>query len=544
MIEAKEITLSFGQQVLFKNVNILFVPGNCYGLIGANGAGKSSFLKILSGELEPDKGEIIKGKKDRIAVLKQDHFEFDEYTVLDTVIMGHKKLYSLMKEKDEIYNRPDFSEEDGIRASELETEFAEMNGWEAEPEAAVLLSGLGIDEVLHTKKMADIDNNLKVRILLAQALFGSPDILLLDEPTNGLDLNSIRWLEEFLYKFTNTVIVVSHDRHFLNKVCTHIADVDFTKIKVYTGNYSFWWQASRLMQKQSRDLKKRNEDKIAELKTFIQRFSSNAAKSRQATARKKLIEKLTLDDIPATSRRFPYIGFKPERECGKTILEISGLSKSADSEELIKDFNLSLNEGDKIAFVGPMNITKTMLFRLLAGEIKPDSGEIKWGVTIKPSYYPKDNSEYFETDMTIKEWMSQYIDNEEESNVRGFLGRVLFSGEEQLKKVNVLSGGERVRCMLAKIMQEAGNSLIFDEPTNHLDLESITALNNTLINFPGVILFNTHDYEFADSIANRIVEFTPGGYIDRQMKFSEYMNSEDINRLRDEMYHVHKNLVL
>ncbi len=544
MIEANEITLSFGEQILFKDVNIVFTPGNCYGLIGANGAGKSSFLKLLSGEIESDTGEISISKGERIAVLSQDHFEFDEHTVMNTVIMGHEKLYKLMSEKDAIYDKPDFTEEDGIKASELEAEFADMNGWEAEPEAAILLSGLGIQEELHTKKMADLDDNLKVRILLAQALFGNPDILLLDEPTNGLDLNSVAWLEDFLYKFTNTVIVVSHDRHFLNKVCTHIADVDFKKIKIYTGNYSFWWQASQLLQKQQKDLKKRNEDKISELKTFVQRFSANAAKSKQATSRKKLIDKLTIADISATSRRFPYIDFKPERECGKSILDIKGLSKTIDGETLIKDFHLTVYEGNKIAFVGPRNLAKTTLFRMLMNEIEPDAGEIKWGVTITPSYLPKDNTKLFDSDLSIIDWLMQYIKNEEDVNVRGFLGRMLFSGEEQLKKVKVLSGGEKVRCMLAKIMQNEGNALIFDEPTNHLDLESITALNNAFIKFPGALLFNTHDHQFVQSTANRIIEFTPGGFIDRQMQFEEYLSNEAINKIRDEMYHSHKNLVL
>ena len=544
MIEANEITLSFGEQVLFKDVSIVFTPGNCYGLIGANGTGKSSFLQLLSGELESDRGEIIISKGERIAVLRQDHFQFDEHTVVDTVIMGHEKLYKLMSEKDAIYNKPDFSEEDGIKASELEAEFAEMDGWEAEPEAAILLSGLDIQEKLHTKKMGELDENLKVRVLLAQALFGNPDILLLDEPTNGLDLNSVAWLENFLYKFTNTVIVVSHDRHFLNKICTHIADVDFKKIRIYTGNYSFWWQASQLIAKQRKDLKKRNEDKIAELKTFVQRFSANAAKSKQATSRKKLIDKLTLDDIPVTSRRFPYIDFKPERECGKSILDIKGLSKTIDGEELVKDFHLSVYEGNKIAFVGPMNLAKTTLFRMLMNEIEPDKGEIKWGVTITRSYLPKENTKYFDSDLSIIDWLRQYIKNEEEANVRGFLGRMLFTGEEQLKKVNVLSGGEKVRCMLSKIMQNESNALIFDEPTNHLDLESITALNNGFIKFPGVLLFNTHDHQFVQSTANRIIEFTSGGFIDRQMEFEEYLNNESINKIRDEMYHSHKNLVL
>ncbi|MBN1525007.1 MAG: ATP-binding cassette domain-containing protein [Spirochaetales bacterium] len=544
MIEIKDLRLSFGTQVLFKDVNIIFTPGNCYGIIGANGAGKSSFLKLLAGELEADKGEIIIGKNMRLAMLRQDRNAFDDLTALDAVFSGHQKLFSVMTQRDAIYAKADFTEEDGLAVADLEAEFAELNGWEAEPEAAILLAGLGVGEDLHQQKMGDLDENVKIRILLAQALFGNPDILLLDEPTNGLDLNSIAWLEDFLYKFTNTVIVVSHDRHFLNRVCTHIGDIDFKKISVYTGNYAFWWQASQIAQKQQKDDKSRREDKIAELKEFIQRFSANAAKSKQATSRKKLIDKLTIDDIPATSRRVPYINFKPGRDCGKTILEITNLDKKVNDEQVLKDFSFSVYAEDKIAFVGPINIAKTTLFDILMGESKPDKGEYKWGVTITPSYFPKDNTGMFQSELSIVDWFKQFIENEEESNVRGFLGRMLFSGDEQLKKVNVLSGGERVRCMLAKIMHEEGNVLIMDEPTNHLDLESITALNEALVKFPGVILFNTHDHEFVQSLANRIIEFTPGGIIDKQMPFEDYLASDEVNALRDELYHSHKNLVL
>lgn len=542
MLTVSDITLSFGERVLFKDVNIKFLPGNCYGVIGANGAGKSTFLKVLSGELEADKGDIIIAPGERMAVLQQDQFAFDEYSVLHTVIMGYKKLYDVMIEKDSIYEKADFSEEDGIRAAELEGDFAEMNGWEAESEAATLLSQLGVTEDLHYKQMSEIEPALKVRILLAQALFGNPDILLLDEPTNNLDLESIAWLEEFLFKFDNTVIVVSHDRHFLNKVCTHIADVDFGKIKLFVGNYDFWYLASQLALKQMKDEKKRREDKVAELKEFIQRFSSNASKAKQATSRKKLIDKLTIDDIKPSSRKFPYVDFKPDREPGNNILSIENLNVTVDGEQVIKDFSLTVNKGDKIAFVGPMHSSKTALYDVLAGELEADSGEFEWGVTIKNGYFPKDNSSFFENDMNIVEWLQQYTEEEEVSFVRGFLGRMLFSGEEALKKVEVLSGGEKVRCMLSKLMLEGANALIFDEPTNHLDLESITALNNGLIKYPGVLLFNSHDHQFVHTVANRIIEFTPEGIIDRMMPFDDYLVNEDVKQLRDEMWHGHHGL--
>ena len=542
MLTVSDITLSFGERVLFKDVNIKFLPGNCYGVIGANGAGKSTFLKVLSGELEADKGDIIIGQGERMAVLRQDQFAFDEYSVIHTVIMGHEKLYDIMIEKDAIYEKEDFSEEDGIRAAELEGDFAELNGWEAESEAATLLSQLGVAEDLHYKKMSEIDGTLKVRVLLAQALFGNPDILLLDEPTNNLDLESISWLEDFLYKFENTVIVVSHDRHFLNKVCTHIADVDFGKIKLFVGNYDFWYFASQLALKQMKDEKKRREDKVAELKEFIQRFSSNASKAKQATSRKKLIDKLTIDDIQPSSRKFPYVDFKPDRDPGNNILEIENLNKTVDGEHVLKDFSLTVQKGDKIAFVGPMHSAKTALYDILAGVTEADSGEFEWGVTISNAYFPKDNTDFFENDMNIVEWLQQYTVEEEESYVRGFLGRMLFSGDEALKKVNVLSGGEKVRCMLSKTMLSGANALIFDEPTNHLDLESITALNNGLIKFPGVLLFNSHDHQFVHSTANRIIEFTPEGVIDRMMPFDDYLQSEDVKALRDSMWHGHHGL--
>lgn len=544
MISATNISLSFGQRVLFKDVNIKFTPGNCYGIIGANGSGKSTFLKILSGDIEADTGEIGISKDQRIAVLKQDQFAFDEYSVMHTVILGHEKLYQIMIEKDAIYEKPDFSEEDGIRAAELETEFAEMNGWEAEAQAATLLSGLGIADELHNTKMGELEGGEKVRVLLAQALFGDPDIILLDEPTNNLDLESISWLEDFLYSFDNTVIVVSHDRHFLNKVCTHIADIDFGKITQYVGNYDFWYQASQLANKQMRDDKKRREEKIAELNEFIQRFSSNASKARQATSRKKLIEKLTIDDIRPSSRRFPYINFKPERECGNNVLFIEGISKTIDGEKVIDNLDLVVYPEDKIALVGPLHLAKTTLYGILTGEIEPDEGSFKWGVTISTSYFPKENSEHFTSNLSLVEWLRQYTEVEEESFVRGFLGRMLFSGDESLKPVNVLSGGEKVRCMLAKMMQSGANAMIFDEPTNHLDLEAISALNNGLVDYPGVLMFTSHDHQFVDTIANRIIEFTPGGVIDRRMRFDDYLASDDIREIRDSMYHGHKRLVI
>lgn len=536
MITASDISLSYGTQVLFKNVNIKFTPGNCYGIIGANGAGKSTFLKILSGEIEPDTGEVIITPGQRMAVLRQDHFAFNSYTVLDTVIMGYKKLYDTMKERDAIYQKENFTEADGIRAAELESEFAEFGGWEAEADAGVLLDGLGIPVSMHDKMMGDIEDNIKVRVLLAQALFGNPDILLLDEPTNHLDLESIHWLEDFLSEFNNTVIVVSHDRHFLNTVCTHIADIDFGRIQLYVGNYDFWYMSSQLVAKQMKDEKKRREEKIAELKEFIQRFSSNVAKARQATSRKKLIDKLTIDDIQPSSRRFPYVAFKPNRECGKNILEIKDLTKTIDGQVVLDHLNLVVNNGDKIAFVGPNHYAKTVLFEILAGHMEPDSGEYLWGVTTSQGYFPKNNDYLFEEGLNITEWLSQFVEDADETYIRSFLGRMLFSGDEALKSCKVLSGGEKVRCVLSKLMLEGANCLIFDEPTSHLDLEAIQSLNNGLIDFKGVVLFNSHDHQFVDSIANRIIEFTPGGVIDRYMKFDDYISDPAIKALRMEKY--------
>ncbi len=536
MITASDISLSYGTQVLFKNVNIKFTPGNCYGIIGANGAGKSTFLKILSGEIEPDTGEIIITPGQRMAVLRQDHFAFNAYTVLDTVIMGYQKLYDIRKEREEIYLKEDFSEADGLRAAELEGEFAELGGWEAEADAGVLLDGLGIPVSMHDKLMSDIEDNIKVRVLLAQALFGNPDILLLDEPTNHLDLESIHWLEDFLSEFNNTVIVVSHDRHFLNTVCTHIADIDFGRIQLYVGNYDFWYMSSQLVAKQMKDEKKRREEKIAELKEFIQRFSSNVAKARQATSRKKLIDKLTIDDIQPSSRRFPYVAFKPNRECGKNILEIKDLSKTIDGTVVLDHLNLLINNGDKIAFVGPNHYAKTVLFQIITGNLEPDTGEYNWGVTTTQGYFPKNNDYLFKEDMTITDWLSQFVEDADETYIRSFLGRMLFSGDEALKSCKVLSGGEKVRCVLSKLMLEGANCLIFDEPTSHLDLESIQSLNNGLIDFKGVVLFNSHDHQFVDSIANRIIEFTPSGIIDRYMKFDDYVADPAIKALRMEKY--------
>ena len=536
MITASNISLSYGTHVLFKEVNIKLPPGNCYGIIGANGAGKSTFLKILSGEIEPDTGEIIITPGERMTTLRQDHFAFNKFRVIDTVIMGHKKLYSVMKERDEIYQKEDFTEEDGIRAAELESEFAEMGGWEAESEAAQMLDGLGIATTLHEKLMEEIEDNLKVRVLLAQALFGNPDILLLDEPTNHLDLESIHWLEDFLADFNNTVIVVSHDRHFLNTVCTHVCDIDFGKIQLYVGNYDFWYMSSQLAAKQLKDEKKRREDKIAELKEFIQRFSSNVAKAKQATSRKKLIDKLTLDDIRPSSRRFPYVAFKPNREIGKNCLEIKDLTKTIDGELVLNHLNLTINPGEKVAFVGPNHYAKTVLFQILAGEMEADSGSYTWGVTTSLSYFPKDNSKMFDTDSSIADFLQQYSTEDDDTFVRSFLGRLLFTGDEALKCCRVLFGGEQVRVVLAKMMLEGANCLIFDEPTSHLDLEAIQALNDGLINFNGVILFNSHDHQFVDSIANRIIEFTPTGIIDRMTNFDSYINDASVNEIRDKAY--------
>lgn len=524
MISTSRVSLRYGARKLFEEVNIKFTPGNCYGLIGANGAGKSTFLKILSGEIEANTGDVILGPGKRLAVLKQDHFQFDEHKVLDTVIIGHTRLYEIMKEKDALYTKEDFSDEDGMKAAELEAEFAELNGWEAESEAASLLMGLGIGEDLHEKLMKDISAMEKVRVLLAQALFGHPDVLLLDEPTNHLDLKSINWLEEFLLNFEGTVIVISHDRHFLNTVCTHIADLDFGKIQLYVGNYDFWYESSQLALEMAKNQNKKKEEKIKELQTFIARFSSNASKAKQATSRKKLLDKITLDDIRPSSRRYPFVGFSPEREAGKDLLSVKALTKTVDGETVLNNIDFIVDKGDKIAFVGENEIAKTILFKILMGEMEPDSGEYKWGVTTSQEYFPKDNSEFFNNvDLNLVDWLRQFSEEKSESFIRGFLGRMLFGGEEALKKVNVLSGGERVRCMLSKMMLSGANVLIFDEPTNHLDLESITAVNNGIIKFPGTVLFTSHDHQFVQTVANRIIEITSEGLIDKRMTYDEYL---------------------
>jgi ATPase subunit of ABC transporter with duplicated ATPase domains len=530
MISTSNLSLRYGKRALFENVNIKFAPGNCYGLIGANGTGKSTFLKILSGEIEPSSGEVAVNPGERIAVLKQNHYEFDDYSVIQTVIMGHARLYAVMEEKDALYAKPDFSDEDGIKVAELEAEFAEMNGWDADSDAAKLLMGLGIGQELHEKQMRDLSGNEKVRVLLAQALFGNPDILLLDEPTNHLDIQSIRWLEEFLYNFENTVIVVSHDRYFLNKVCTHIADIDFGKIQLYVGNYDFWQQSSELALKMAKEANKKTEEKMKELQTFIQRFSANASKSKQATSRKKLLEKLTLEDIRPSSRKYPYIAFKPDREAGDQLLTVEELTKTVDGEAVLNNISLRVEKGDKIAFVGPNGAAKTTLFKIITGELEADSGSFKWGVTTSQSYFPKDNGTYFETSENLVDWLRQFSRDPDETFVRGFLGRMLFSGEESQKEANVLSGGEKVRCMLARMMLSGANVLIFDEPTNHLDLESITALNNGLMSFEGTILFTSHDHQFVQTIANRIIEITDDGLIDRRMTYDEYLESQMVSK--------------
>jgi len=545
MITTSNVTLSYGKRVLFKNVNIKFTPGNCYGLIGANGSGKSTFLKILSGEISPDKGEITIGARERIAVLRQDQFAFDEETVFNTVIMGHKRLHDMMLEREALYAKADFSEADGIRSAELEAAFAEVNGYEAESEAAVLLNGLGIPEELRHKRMRELEGGDKMRVLLAQALFGNPDVLLLDEPTNNLDLKSISWLEDFLYRFPNTVIVVSHDRHFLNRVCTHTADIDFGRIQVYVGNYDFWYHASQLTLRQKQNENRKISEKTAELKEFIQRFSSNASKARQATSRKKLLDKLTLEDMPVSSRKYPHVMFKAERPCGDIILEVTGLTKQIEGVKVLNNLDLIVRKGDKIAFVGGNGLARTTLFQILAGELEPDSGSFRWGVTITTSYFPKENGAFFENGLNLIEWLGQYAPpTEGETFARGFLGRMLFSGEEALKKTSILSGGERVRCMLSRMMLSGANALILDEPTNHLDLESLTALNDGLIAYPEVVLFASHDHEFVSTVANRIIEITPGGVIDRVTGFEEYLENEDVSRERDEMYRGHADLSL
>ncbi|MFJ8070832.1 ABC-F family ATP-binding cassette domain-containing protein [Peribacillus sp. NPDC096447] len=538
MITVNNVGLRYGDRKLFEDVNIKFTPGNCYGLIGANGAGKSTFLKILSGEIEAQSGDVHMGPGERLAVLKQDHFAYEEEEVLKVVIMGHERLYEVMQEKDAIYMKENFTDEDGMKAAELEGEFAELNGWEAEPEASILLKGLGISEDLHTKKMAELNGGDKVKVLLAQALFGKPDVLLLDEPTNHLDLKAIKWLEEFLINFENTVIVVSHDRYFLNKVCTHIADLDFGKIKVYIGNYDFWYESSQLALKLTQDANKKKEEKIKELQNFIARFSANASKSSQATSRKKLLDKISLDDIEPSSRRYPYVGFTPEREIGNDLLRVDGISKTIDGVKILDNVSFTMNKGDKIAFVGKDEIAKTTMFKILAGEIEPDSGSFKWGVTTSQAYFPKDNAEFFEgVDLNLVDWLRQYSPNDQsESFLRGFLGRMLFSGDEVTKKASVLSGGEKVRCMLSKMMLSGSNVLMLDEPTNHLDLESITALNNGLISFKGSMIFSSHDHQFIQTIANRIIELTPKGTVDKQMSYDEYLENGELQKQVAEMY--------
>ncbi|WP_341281393.1 ATP-binding cassette domain-containing protein [Paenibacillus sp. FSL H8-0537] len=537
MISTTGITLRFGKRALFEDVSIKFTPGNCYGLIGANGAGKSTFLKIMSGEVEQSSGEVHITPGERLAVLRQNHFEYDEFAVIETVMMGHKKLYDVMKEKDALYAKADFTDEDGMRAGELEAEFADMNGWEAESQAAEMLNGLGITPDLHDKTMSELSGNEKVRVLLAQALFGEPNILLLDEPTNHLDIESIRWLEDFLAKYEGTVVVVSHDRHFLNTVCTHIADIDFGKIQMYVGNYDFWYESSQLALSLMRGENKKKEDKIKELQAFIQRFSANKSKSKQATSRKKLLDKISLDDIRPSNRKYPFINFKGEREAGKSLLLVEGLTKSVDGVKVLDNLTIAVNKGDKIAFVGPNEQPKTLLFQVLMGEVEADAGTYQWGVTTTQGYFPKDNSSYFDgVDLNLVEWLRQYSKDPDETFIRGFLGRMLFSGDDAIKKASVLSGGEKVRCMLSKIMLSGSNVFLMDEPTNHLDLESITALNNGLIDTDSTILFTSHDHQFVQTIANRIMEITPNGLIDRMMTYDEYLESDEVKALREKMY--------
>ena len=533
MISANNITLRVGKKALFEDVNIKFTEGNCYGLIGANGAGKSTFLKILSGQLEPTNGDVVITPGQRLSFLQQDHFKYDAYTVLDTVIMGNKRLYEIMKEKEAIYAKADFTDEDGIRASELEGEFAEMTGWEAESDAATLLNGLGIETELHYAQMADLTGSQKVKVLLAQALFGNPDILLLDEPTNHLDLPAIEWLEEFLINFDNTVIVVSHDRYFLNKVCTHTADIDYGKIQLYAGNYDFWFESSQLLIKQMKEANKKKEEKIKELQEFISRFSANASKSKQATSRKRALEKIQLDDMRPSSRKYPYIDFRPNREIGNEVLMVENLSKTIDGVKVLDNISFTLGHDDKVAFVGANEQAITTLFRILVGEMEPDEGNYKWGVTTSQAYFPKDNTAEFDNDLTITDWLTQYSEIKDATYVRGFLGRMLFPGEDGIKRVRVLSGGEKVRCLLSKMMISGANILILDEPTNHLDMESITALNNGLIKFPGVILFTSHDHQFVQTTANRIMEILPNGtMIDKITTYDEYLASDEMAKKR------------
>lgn len=538
MIAAQGVSLQYGGRVLFNDVNINFTKGNCYGLIGANGAGKSTFLKILAGELEPNKGSVFITPGERMAVLKQDHFMFDEFEVVETVLYGHKRLYDIMKEKEALYAKEDFSDEDGIKVSELEGEFAELDGWSAESNAEILLNGLGVTNEFHYVKMKELTGTQKVKVLLAQALFGNPDILLLDEPTNHLDLHAIKWLENFLMDFENTVIVVSHDRHFLNKICTNIADIDYGKITMYVGNYDFWYSYTQMTQRQLKDQNKRVEQKIKELQDFIQRFSANASKAKQATSRKKLLDNLQMDTIKPSSRRYPFCSFKQDREVGNDVLLVEGLSKTIDGKKVLDNVSFMIRPNDKVAFVGKDEIARTTLFRILMGEMEPDEGTFKWGITTKTAYFPKDNAEYFDgCHDSLIEWLRPFAKEGEQydADIRGWLGRMLFSGEEALKEANVLSGGERVRCMLCKMMMSGANVMILDEPTNHLDLESITALNEGLMDYKGTLLFDSHDHQFTQTIANRIIEILPGGIIDRQMTFDEYIESEEIDAIREKM---------
>ena len=526
MLTASGVTVRFGKRVLFEDVNIKFGKGNCYGIIGANGAGKSTFLKVLSGELEPSKGEVSLEKGERLSILKQDHFAFENYTVIDTVIMGNKELYDIMKEKDAIYMKPDFSEEDGMKAAKLEERFAELDGWNAESDAAMLLNDLGIIPENHYKMMSELEAREKVKVLLAQALFGNPDVLLLDEPTNDLDLKSINWLQEFLINFENTVIVVSHDRYFLNKVCTHIADVDFGKIKVYPGNYDFWYESSQLALKQMKEQNKKKEEKIKELQDFIARFSANASKSKQATSRKKTLEKIELDEIKPSNRKYPYVDFKPDREPGKEILQVKNISKTINGEKILDNISFTVKTGDKIAFLADNENAKTVLFQIIAGEMEPDEGELIWGTTITKSYFPKDNNYLFDTDESLTEWLRKYSKDPDETYVRGFLGRMLFSGDESLKQARVISGGEKVRCVLAKMMLSGANFLIFDEPTNHLDMESITSVNDGMCKFKGNILFTSHDHQLTQTVANRIIDIKADKVVDREVTYNEYLGVE------------------
>ena len=532
MISANNVTLRVGKKALFEDVNIKFTEGNCYGLIGANGAGKSTFLKILSGNLEPTSGDIVITPGQRLSFLQQDHFKYDQFPVLDTVIMGNQRLYDIMKEKDAIYMKEDFTDEDGIKAAELEGEFASMNGWEAESDAENLLNGLGVDTEFHYKQMSELTGALKVKVLLAQALFGNPDILLLDEPTNHLDLDAIAWLEEFLINFENTVIVVSHDRYFLNKVCTQIADIDYGKIQLYAGNYDFWYESSQLMIRQMKEANRKKEEKIKELQEFIQRFSANASKSKQATSRKRALEKIELDEIKPSSRKYPYIDFRPFREIGNEVLAVEGLTKTIDGVKVLDNISFTLGREDKVALVGPNELAKTTLFKILSGEMEPDSGSYKWGLTTTQSEFPKDNSAEFDNDDTIVDWLTQYSPEKDVTYVRGFLGRMLFAGEDGVKKVKVLSGGERVRCMLSKMMISGANVLMFDEPTDHLDMESITALNNGMKKFPGVMIFSSRDHQVVETTANRIMEIINGQLVDKITTYDEYLASDEMARKR------------